>query len=486
VHERNYVRRSKAIAFAKIISTAKTLLDQQDEFGNKLPFYFPYNLDFRGRVYTIPAYLQPQGDDVARGLLHFADGKALDTPEAEEWLAIHGANCLAEISGIKLDKLPLAERAQWVRDNSAEIVAVAEDPFTNDWWMSVADTPFQFLAFCFEWAQYQREGCSFLSRIPVAMDGSCNGLQHYSALLRDTTGGRAVNLIPSDKPNDIYQQVADAVNVRLEREAQDGNEYALAWVKWGRVDRKLCKRPVMTLPYGAKKHGFSTQTSDFIQDKVPRADWPEFFDPLEKKPGRKELAYLSGVLWETLESTVVSAIEGMDYFQGLVRLLVQQDIPVSWSVPTGLHVAQIYPKTEMYRVKTKLAGSVFMPRLMRTIPDAVDSQKQVNGIAPNIIHSLDACALMLAVCEAGKQGINCFSMVHDSFGTHAADAALLNRITRETFVGMYLDNDILAGLESDLLAHLDTEKVSPDALPARPKVGDLALESVLESDYFFA
>ena len=32
------------------------------------------------------------------------------------------------------------------------------------------------------------------------MDGSCNGLQHYAALARDLTGGFAVNLCPSDKP----------------------------------------------------------------------------------------------------------------------------------------------------------------------------------------------------------------------------------------------------------------------------------------------
>lgn len=36
--------------------------------------------------------------------------------------------------------------------------------------------------------------------MPVHQDGSCNGLQHYAALGRDMTGGFAVNLCPSDKP----------------------------------------------------------------------------------------------------------------------------------------------------------------------------------------------------------------------------------------------------------------------------------------------
>ena len=41
---------------------------------------------------------------------------------------------------------------------------------------------------------------SHLSRTPVAMDGSCNGLQHYAALGLDLEGGNAVNLVKSDRP----------------------------------------------------------------------------------------------------------------------------------------------------------------------------------------------------------------------------------------------------------------------------------------------
>ena len=40
----------------------------------------------------------------------------------------------------------------------------------------------------------------YVSHVPVHQDGSCNGLQHYAALGRDLTGGYAVNLCPTDKP----------------------------------------------------------------------------------------------------------------------------------------------------------------------------------------------------------------------------------------------------------------------------------------------
>lgn len=64
-----------------------------------------------------------------------------------------------------------------------------------------ADSPWQLLAVCMEIAAALRSGDprTYLSRMPVHQDGSCNGLQHYAALGRDAWGGSAVNLTPSDR-----------------------------------------------------------------------------------------------------------------------------------------------------------------------------------------------------------------------------------------------------------------------------------------------
>ena len=78
-----------------------------------------------------------------------------------------------------------------------------------------ADSPFQFLAFCFEWAGWCEQGDGFVSHLPVSADGSCNGLQHFAAMLRSSTTGKEVNLIPDDEPQDIYQKVADRVTEKL-------------------------------------------------------------------------------------------------------------------------------------------------------------------------------------------------------------------------------------------------------------------------------
>ena len=68
-------------------------------------------------------------------------------------------------------------------------------------WTS-ASSPWQFLAACFEIRDALASGDpeSFPSHLPVHQDGTCNGLQHYAALGRDSEGGASVNLTPTDRP----------------------------------------------------------------------------------------------------------------------------------------------------------------------------------------------------------------------------------------------------------------------------------------------
>ena len=58
-----------------------------------------------------------------------------------------------------------------------------------------------------------------MSTLPIHQDGSCNGLQHYAALGRDDLGGKAVNLFPSNSPQDVYSKVLEIVLRDIERDA---------------------------------------------------------------------------------------------------------------------------------------------------------------------------------------------------------------------------------------------------------------------------
>lgn len=191
-HGRNTAAKGKILSVVKTIAVAK-------KYENEDAIYFPKCVDFRGRVYDIPMFLKPQGDDLSKGLLQFGNAKPLGE-DGEFWLAVHGANVWGE------DKCSLDERVDWVRANESRILAAAKSPFDERFWME-ADKPFQFLAFCFEWEGAVLNGRDHMSSLPVALDGSCNGLQHLSAMLRDPIGGAAVNLCPAERPQDIYTEV---------------------------------------------------------------------------------------------------------------------------------------------------------------------------------------------------------------------------------------------------------------------------------------
>jgi DNA-directed RNA polymerase len=71
-------------------------------------------------------------------------------------------------------------------------------------------------------------------------------------------------------------------------------------------------------------------------------------------------------------------------------------------------------------------------------------------------------------------------MVHDSYGVHACDVDLLNRVLREEFVGIYSEPVLQSFLDRQRKANTGL------ALPDPPKGGALDIQQVLSSPYFFA
>ena len=136
VYDRNHrtIGKSKSVDYKLFVA---------EKFRHEDSIYFVHTLDWRGRAYPVGSFLHPQADDVAKGMLQFAEGKAIDTPEAlVEWKR-HGANCFGE------DKASIVDRIKWVDAHHQAILDCASDPLTNRLWTE-ADKPFQFLAFCFE------------------------------------------------------------------------------------------------------------------------------------------------------------------------------------------------------------------------------------------------------------------------------------------------------------------------------------------------
>lgn len=102
----------------------------------------------------------------------------------------------------------------------------ADNPLNGQRWWAKSDEPWQTLACCMEIAEAVRspDPQEFRSHFPIHQDGSCNGLQHYAALGRDTAGAISVNLAPSAVPQDVYSAVAALVEERRAADEASGVE----------------------------------------------------------------------------------------------------------------------------------------------------------------------------------------------------------------------------------------------------------------------
>lgn len=464
VHDYNHRATSKIMGVSQKLALA-------DKFKDEEAIHFAYSLDWRGRAYPIGTTLHPQGDDSSKALLEFAEGKAIG--DNAVWLYIHIANCYG------FDKAGFDARVQWVKDREREILSYATDPLENQGWTEAGD-PFLFLAACFDFLGWYVNGKDHISHLPIQVDGTCNGLQNYSAMLRDHIGGKATNLIPSEKPQDIYQAVANKANEIIARDAALGLTEALALGSI--MDRKLAKRNTMTVPYAATLFGMRDQLSDELNKMASEGCCPD----LGGLPIGKAAGYMAKVNYEAIGSTVVAARQAMDWLKDVAKIVATQLEDITWTSPTGLRIKQAYKEMDAKRVKVVVGGKE-MKFTINAQGKVTNTRKQVSGIAPNFIHSCDAAHMMRTINKAKGAGIKNFSFIHDSYGTLAADMTELAMTLREAFVEQYTDNVLENFREEMYRALVDGGfQEEADSLPPVPPMGTLDLSLVLESQYFFA
>jgi len=461
---RNHIYSLNNRSVSKRIQVERTL-QIAEQFAKYDRFYYVWQNDFRSRKYASSTFLSPQSADWSKSLLEFGYPLAINNWNDARWLCIHGANLYGN------DKITLDQRETWAWDFSDEAHKIVDNPYDNQLWLE-ADKPFQFLAWCHEMSGLVKQGWGFQTRLPVSADGSCNGLQHLSAILRDEKGGLATNLVPSPLPQDIYSQVADeaVANIR-----QDDSEIARKCLAFG-IDRKLAKRPVMIVPYSGTRHACRSYIEDAIRDKIKDGADNPFGDDLFEAS-----SYLSGHIWDAISGVIQSARNVMDYVKSVGDAYAEQGRHMEWITPTGWIVLQQYSEQEKKRIKTHINGDIVSLSFPRDKENSVNKYRTGLGSSPNFIHSLDAAAMTKTINKCVAAGLQDFAMVHDSYGTHSTNMITMSEILREEFVSMYEEHDVLTELRDHAITVLGTGDV-----PFPPSRGNLDLSNILKSDYFFA
>lgn len=519
--------RAKASVFLEQYIEAEKSLDEA-------MIFFPHTLDFRGRAYPMGGPLNPQKDKIARALLEFAEGRRMGENEhARKWLAIHGANCWG------LDKESIDERCKWVDDNKQWIIDSAMHPLDCLWWLD-ADDPWMFLAFCFEWADYLRDGAAHFTHLPVFVDGKANGSQHMAALMRCRATGELVGLCkagPDERPKDLYQAVADVVNEMIDVDAKAGDPDATrirqiedageVRPRVPFVNRKMAKGPVMTYGYGITDQGIKDGLSDTFFEwrrdkKISDAQWAILCpkrDPEEKAEGAgpywKTVTYLADRFVEAVEKVAVASGQVMNWLRASAHILAAEEsvkksgeverkgLPMAWTTPVGFPVyfakynnskakrlqCKIYPNATALKKKQKKGlQTIEVSRKYRQEKIALAEMKR--GVPPDVIHSLDAAHMMKTIDLCAHKGIRSFAMIHDSYGTHATAMETMSHELRRAFVDMYATTDMqwLSKELTDSARILVPDRIDLDKLklPDIKEIDSLDINEVLTATYFFS
>jgi len=509
IAENNAQRRESFKIEADAIGTMAEYLIDKD-------IYHTYNCDFRGRIYNCTNFLEEQASDQAKALLVYKEGAPMG-PNGLQYLYIHTSN----VWGV--DKVSLEDRITFVEEHFDTFVSYAEDPLKNSGWMG-ADKVWSFLSCCIElrnirnWLSQGLPVETYESHMVCYIDGSNNGIQHLVAMSRDENAAPHVNLVETDSasnlgPGDIYMYVADlvwkqiAIDAKLtDKDTQKqfetikktvasykktiahtknklkkelsrsesesfrtANEQcirdlsAVFWNQWAsnkKIQRKMVKRNVMTIGYGATIRGMGDQcredTPDITEDcRWMAGAWPYWFGRL---------------VYRTCYEHLKGPAKMLTMFRELAKRENDLGRFMAYQTPkTNFPVVQYYLEPKTKQVTAKFMGKEVRFQLQYYESLKLNKRAQLSGAAPNITHSLDAGHLTLVVAETPFPT----TTVHDSFGSAAGNMSDLWMEVREQFVELYDKNPL-----EDILTQLGS-------MDLMPTVGTWKVEEMLQSDFSF-
>lgn len=475
------VARSKYDSFNRAMTTARGLRDQK--------FYNGMSNDKYGRTYSNATALQWQGDDFNRGLMLFDNAVELGKDGID-----HYKQAFMNVAGF--DKIPLRERLKlWDLMDEELILKTAADPFANDWWrtksdwiatgvfknlrginvkykipkgeggtMSVLDEvkklaveadprgdgAMQLLAMIkeraemIEWTRAGNKLSKFKSRVPVQIDGTTNVLQHIAGISRDQSTASAVNMTVRNGVADAYIKTRDAVERLAKTKYKDDpiiRKYVFEGMSHSKR-RKSVKHGLMTAQYNAGPSTLGRTYFDALKGYEVNGEL--IFD----NPTAGEVLRVGRLILEASENEFPEGSKTRIVFNQLAEAHTLSNVKeITLLTPNiGNPFRMTYLKTATRQVELDDGNGGLISVEVRVETDQMDWAKQERAFAPNIIHAFDAEHKSLVVNAMAKHGVKDFSMIHDSFGAHAGNMSLMKKATKEAFVQMYKNENILEKL----------------------------------------
>lgn len=340
-------------------------------------FYYPVSCDYRFRMYYRGGTVHPQAQKNVRQFLNFANGEIVRREDAIEDLT----NALAD----RENPVQRAELERLLKSNDEYII----------------------------------------SKVIVNFDGTANGLQHQSVLLRSKNLAKLTKIVACKLTEEVYQHVTNCI--------------IDAGIK---TSRKFIKVVIMTASYGATKN---TQMEK-LQEKLTPSDALKAYTIINKEiPELKQYTNFVTSRCNQLKS-LFSEMNTPDGFQLRFK--------------------------KVDRTKSTLFAGAFSA-IVGTDYDE-DKDATARATAPNLIHMLDSYHLRLIVNEWHKMDpLNgqSISTIHDSVGVVAGKGKKLQQVILDTFKQVHS------------VDHLNNW-AKANNVPALNKKGNLELSEIDNIDMF--
>jgi hypothetical protein len=351
--------------------------------------YIAVRWDYRGRLNQADSALTyTSGSDLARSVLEFAETKPVRTVAGRLALARHLIN---QYSGEDARSVTQGGELDWIHSHRGEIGRIADHCIMTD-----ASHPLRLIAACRAWRAAERGEPIGL---PVSIDATTSMLQHMALLLRDERLARLSNLWPGER-QDFYTRVAEAC----------GSE------------RKVVKSVAMPMFYG--------QTSSTGMDVLRRHGVVKP-QPLVTKIHEEGARIAPGAfaLYQALRA--------------VAKQLTAAGQPISWTTPSGWLCTTDRRRADRVRHTVALPDGAVRQYTEEVPGTELHLDNQCNAITANLIHSLDASLLHLAVAALPER-VKSIAVAHDCFATHADDVPTLRATLMQTLEQMYGRSDLLA------------------------------------------
>ena len=367
------------------------LRDMAKEYSTR-PFYFEWNYDKRGRIYSKGYLINVQANEYGKALLRFYCPREVSS-RGNEWLLIDIANAYG------LDKSNWETRLQWSKEHLEDML----DDSKLEELVNTASDKLLFRQAVKEYKYYLQTG---KSRQIVRLDATASGYQLMSIITRDEKAMEMLNVLGNIKRQDFYSLVYDRVRELVQpRDREDLD----AWLE--------TKAKELDLPKPRDVIKASIMTSGYNSVATPKMMLGNYY----------------GVFEQAIEEMASGASSLREY----INSLYEPKMYHSWKLPDGhwAYVPSLVTKTHKIEVK-ELDKSIKYPSFNIRCEDNEASKDNWRSLAVNVVHSLDAWVCRQVITMLRERNI-VVSPIHDSFGVYAEDCGELRKCYRYTLARLY-------------------------------------------------